>query len=161
MPPKPIFPGSFDPITLGHVATVRLASRVFGGLTIVVAQNLEKNSLFTFEQRMDMTASAVKDIAGVSIDSFSGLLSDYIAQNGVGVVIRGVRNSMDFEYETQMSRLNAGLTGAVTLFFPSDPRYSHISSTMARQVAVLGGDVSGLVPSKIAGKLKMIINEQL
>jgi len=158
MPTNPIFPGSFDPVTLGHVETVRQACRVFGGLTIVLAQNLEKSNLFTLEQRMDMAAAATRDIPGVSVDWFSGLLSDYIKQNNISVIVRSVRNSMDFEYETQMSRLHADMAGAVTVFIPPDPRYAHISSTMARQVAVLGGDITGLVPPEIIKQLTSIIN---
>ena len=146
-----LYAGSFDPMTLGHLDIITRASKIFDEVVIGVTVNLEKNTIFTFDERMDMIKEAVKDIPNVTVDKCEGLLADYVKNNGYNVVVRGLRNTDDFNNELSMDQLHKHLYEgkAETVYIMSEDRYSFISSTMARQVISLGGDGSMLVPETV------------
>ncbi len=148
---KALYAGSFDPMTLGHLDIITRASKIFDEVVIGVTVNLEKKTMFTFDERMDMIKEAVKDIPNVSVDKCDGLLADYVKNNGYNVVVRGLRNTDDFNNELSMDQLHKHLYEgrAETVYIMSEDRYSFISSTMARQVISLGGDGSMLVPETV------------
>ncbi len=148
---KALYAGSFDPLTCGHVDLIKRAAKLYDELVVGVINNPSKRPLFTAEERRMMIEEAVRKISHVSVDCFSGLLADYVNANNFNVVIRGLRGNTDFEYEIQMAQMNARLyEGKVeTIFLMTDPSYSFISSSMAREVASLGGSIKGLVPDNI------------
>ena len=148
---KALYAGSFDPMTLGHLDIITRASKIFDEVVIGVTVNLEKKTMFTFDERMDMIKEAVKDIPNVSVDKCDGLLADYVKNNGYNVVVRGLRNTDDFNNELSMDQLHKHLYEgkAETVYIMSEDRFSFISSTMARQVISLGGDGSMLVPETV------------
>ncbi len=142
--------GSFDPITVGHLDIIRRASAVFDGVIVAVLNNRAKRPAFSVEQRLEFIRRATEDIAGVSVDSFDGLLIDYLRKVGVRVILRGLRAAGDFESETQTAALNRRLyPDAETMFMMTSPEYACVSSTAVREIASFGGDISGLVPPQI------------
>ena len=147
---KALYAGSFDPLTNGHLDIIRRASRMCGEVVGVII-NMSKKSMFSFEERMEMIRKATEDLPNVKVDMFSGLLADYVNQNGFDVVIRGLRATMDFEYEIQMAQMNARLykDDVETVFLMTDPQFSFISSSMAKEVHQLGGSIQGLVPDNV------------
>lgn len=157
---KAVYAGSFDPMTLGHLNIIRRASKLFDELTVAVVVNLEKKTLFTFEERMEMLKEAVSDLPNVKIGMCDGLLADYVNNNDFDVVIRGLRNTDDYVEEESMEKLHRHLyKKADTLFIISDSEYQFISSTMAKQVIGLGGDGSMLVPANVLEKMKVKYNK--
>jgi pantetheine-phosphate adenylyltransferase len=148
---KMLYAGSFDPVTSGHLDVIRRAASLSGELVVGVLTNAAKRCYFTEEERFDMLRAATAGIAGVTIDGFGGLLADYVRANGVVAVVRGLRATTDFEYELQMAQMNARLTGgeAETLFLMTDPKFSFVSSSLIKEVFVLGGDIRGLVPDEV------------
>ena len=150
-----LYPGSFDPITLGHVDLIERASQVFGNLVVGVAiDNAGKSPLFTVDARVDLIREAVGHLDNVIIEPFSGLLVDYARRSKVEVLVRGLRAFSDFEYEFQMALMNRKMSPELeTLFLMPKDEYSYISSSLVRQVAGLGGDVSGFVPANVAEAL--------
>lgn len=148
MKTKALYAGSFDPLTLGHLDIIERAANIFDEVVIGVVINLEKKTMFTFEERMDMINEAVKHIDNVSVDMCDGLLADYVNNNEFNVVVRGLRGMSDFDSEQQMAQLHQHLYNdkTETVFLISDAKYAFISSTMAKQVISLGGDGSCLVP---------------
>ena len=148
---KALYAGSFDPLTNGHLDIIRRASRMCEEVVVGVIINMSKKSMFSFEERMEMIRKATEDLPNVKVDMFSGLLADYVNANGFDVVIRGLRATMDFEYEIQMAQMNARLyEGDVeTVFLMTDPQFSFISSSMAKEVHQLGGSIKGLVPDNV------------
>ena len=131
---KALYAGSFDPLTNGHLDIIRRASRMCGEVVVGVIINMSKKSMFTFEERMEMIRKATEDLPNVKVDTFSGLLADYVNENGFNVVIRGLRATMDFEYEIQMAQINSKLyKGMETVFLMTDERYSYISSSAVRE----------------------------
>lgn len=152
-----IYPGSFDPITNGHIDLVKRTLRVFDRVIVAIATNPEKdNSLFTVEERLEMIREVFKALGHrVRADSFEGLLVDYAAKIGAGVIIRGLRAVSDFEYEFQMAMMNRGLKPNLeTLFMMTGESYFYISSRLVKEVVSLGGDVSGLVPKSVLKRLQ-------
>jgi pantetheine-phosphate adenylyltransferase len=150
-----LFPGSFDPFTLGHLDLVRRASRIFPRLTIGVARNPEKQALFDPEERAEMAREATRGIAGVEVALIAGLVVHACRELGADVVVRGVRSGSDFDYEAQMARTNRVLAPEVdTLLLAPAPEHAHLSSTLVRQIAALGGDASALVPQNVARALQ-------
>lgn len=152
-----IYPGSFDPITNGHIDLVKRTLRVFDRVIVAIATNPEKdNSLFTVEERLEMIREVFKALGHrVRADSFEGLLVDYAAKIGAGVIIRGLRAVSDFEYEFQMAMMNRGLKPNLeTLFMMPGESYFYISSRLVKEVVSLGGDVSGLVPKSVLKRLQ-------
>lgn len=143
-----IYAGSFDPITLGHLDVIERASKLFDQLIVLVTVNPNKKSSFSLEQRKKMIAESTKGLDNIKIDSHEGLLADYVNENNIDVVVRGLRNTDDFNNEYQMAHLNANLyTGNTeTVFLLSAPEHSFISSSAVKEIATLGGDISNLVP---------------
>lgn len=156
MKTKALYAGSFDPLTLGHLDIIERAANIFDEVVIGVVINLEKKTMFTFEERMDMINEAVKHIDNVSVDMCDGLLADYVNNNEFNVVVRGLRGMSDFDSEQQMAQLHQHLYNdkTETVFLISDAKYAFISSTMAKQVISLGGDGSYLVPPCVLDKMK-------
>jgi pantetheine-phosphate adenylyltransferase len=152
-----IYPGSFDPITNGHVDMVKRTLRVFDRVIVAIARNPDKdNSLFTIEERLEMIREVFKGLGKrVQADSFDGLLVDYAKKTGAKVIIRGLRAVSDFEYEFQMAIMNRELEpGLETLFMMTGESYFYISSRLVKEVVSLGGDVSGLVPKIVLKELR-------
>ena len=146
-------PGTFDPVTGGHLDVIERASRHFDTLIAAVLQNPAKDPLFSLEERMAILKEAVADIEGVEVESFSGLLVDYARARGASVVVKGLRAVSDFEYELQMAHMNRHLSDVETFFVMSDPTWSYVSSSLIKEVARYGGDVRGLLPDFIHDQL--------
>jgi pantetheine-phosphate adenylyltransferase len=148
-----VCPGSFDPVTNGHVDVIERASRLYDEVTVGVLMNAAKQGLFPVEERIDMLREVTADLGNVVVDSFHGLLVDYCSEQGIPVVVKGLRAVSDFDYELQMSQMNNRLTGLETLFVATNPEYSFLSSSLVKEVATWGGDVSGLVPEPVLHRL--------
>lgn len=157
---KALYAGSFDPMTLGHLDIIRRASHIFDEVVIGVTVNLEKHTMFTFEERMHMIEEVVKEFPNVTVDKCDGLLADYVLKGGYNVVVRGLRNTDDFNNEASMDQLHKHLYKgqAETVYIMSEDRYAFISSTMARQVISLGGDGSMLVPPYVLEFMRNKLN---
>lgn len=151
---RAIYPGSFDPITYGHLDVIKRAAKMFDELTVSVLNNKVKTPLFSVEERVKIIQEAVKDIPNVNVESFQGLLVDYAKEKGVYVVIRGLRAITDFEYELQTAQTNAKLSnGEVdTVFLTTSLEYAYLSSSSVKEIASFGGDISMCVP-EFVGKL--------
>lgn len=151
-----IYPGSFDPITNGHLSILRRALEIFDEVVIAVAVNSEKKGLFTIPERMEMITTACRDLGlkGVSVDTFDGLLVDYVVKKGTNVVLRGLRALSDFDYEFQLALINRKLSRKVqTVFLMTDYKWLYVSSTIIKEAASLGGDINGLVPLVVRERL--------
>ena len=155
MKTKALYTGSFDPLTNGHFNIIERAAKLYDELTIGIIVNPSKKSMFSLDERVDMIRDAVKSFENVKVDCFSGLLADYVNENGFNVVVRGLRATMDFEYEIQMAHMNARLFNDTveTVFLMTDPKYSFISSSMMKEVHSLGGSIEGLVPDEILKRM--------
>ena len=151
MSKKALYAGSFDPLTLGHLDIIRRASKITDELVVGVIRNPNKASMFSDEERMEMIGECVTDLDNVTVDSFSGLLADYVKGNGFDMVVRGLRNVSDFDSEVQMAQLHEVLyeDRAETIFMITDPKYSYISSSMVKEVFGLGGNIDSWVPRKV------------
>jgi pantetheine-phosphate adenylyltransferase len=150
-----IYPGSFDPITYGHIDIVERALEIFDKVIIAIAHNAEKRSLFTVEERLEMVRAIFKDTPNVITDSFKGLLVDYVAKTNAKVILRGLRATSDFEYEFHMASMNRSLNSHLdTLFMMTGKDYFFVSSRTIKEVASLGGAVEGLVPDLVVRRLK-------
>jgi pantetheine-phosphate adenylyltransferase len=150
-----VYAGSFDPITNGHVDLLERSSPLFDKIIVAVVHNVYKQPLFTQPERIEFIADATRHLQNIEIDCFSGLLVDYLQEKEAGFIIRGLRSFADFEYETTMSMFNKALLPEVeTIFMMSKPDYVYISSTGVKEAALLGGDVSKLVPDIVAAGLK-------
>ena len=150
-----IYPGSFDPITYGHIDIVERTLEIFDKVIVAIAYNIEKRSLFTVEERLKMIKTLFKDTPNVVVDSFKGLLVDYVAKTNAKVILRGLRATSDFEYEFHMASMNRSLnTHLDTLFMMTNKDYFFVSSRTIKEVASLGGAVEGLVPDLVARELK-------
>ncbi len=150
-----VYPGSFDPITNGHLDIVKRASRLYDKVIIGVLDNSSKSPMFSPIERKEMIDENIKDIPNVSCDVFSGLLVDFAKQNGATVIIKGLRTVADFEYEFQMALLNKALNPEYeTMFMMTDSKYSYISSSMVKEVAKYNGELDGLVPHNVILKIK-------
>ena len=148
---KALYAGSFDPLTNGHFDIIKRASGFCDELVVGVISNPSKMPLFSEEERISQIETICRGYTNVKAASFSGLLADYVNDNGFNMVVRGLRSSVDFEYELQMAQINARLyKGDVeTVFLMTDPAYSFVSSSMAKEVSGLGGDISGMVPDVV------------
>lgn len=145
-----IYPGSFDPVTLGHLDIIERVSRLFPSVRVAVLDNPEKHPAFSVADRIAMLGKACAHLQNIQIDSFSGLLVDYMRKTGAGIVIRGLRAVTDFESEFQMAQVNRQMAKSVeTMFLMTSPDYAYISSNVVKQVAAFGGDVSMFVPASI------------
>ena len=146
-----ICPGSFDPITLGHLNVIRRASRIFDSVVVCVMQNSAKTApMFTVEEKMDMVKRAVSRYPNVTVDTFSGLLAEYVKRYENAVLVKGLRAASDFEYEFQMNLINKQINPALdTMFLTADGKYTFLSSSVVREMAAYGADLTGLVPNEI------------
>ena len=151
---RAIYPGSFDPVTFGHLDIIKRAAEIFDELTVSVLNNKVKTPLFSVEERVKMLEEVCSDIPNVRVDSFSGLLVDYAGKNGSGVVIRGLRAITDFEYELQMAQTNRKISqGVDTVFLTTSLEYAYLSSTTVKEVASFGRDVGQFVPECVAREI--------
>lgn len=146
-------PGTFDPVTNGHLDIIVRSSRCFEEVVVAVLENPSKTPLFALEERVAMLKEATADLANVEIGSFSGLLVDYASRRNGGVVVKGLRAITDFEFEIQMAQMNERLAGIETLFMPTNPKWSFLSSSLIKEVARLGGNVDGLIPAQVRDRL--------
>jgi pantetheine-phosphate adenylyltransferase len=156
---KAVCPGSFDPITFGHLDVIARASGIFDEVIIAVMVNRTKASLFTVDERIAMIKDVVSKYANVKVDSWSGLLVDYCKTNGVSAIVKGLRAVSDFDYELQMAQMNLQLKGVDTLFMATTPAYSFLSSSLVKEIANYGGDVSALVPANVLTLMKARLAE--
>jgi pantetheine-phosphate adenylyltransferase len=150
---RAVCPGSFDPVTNGHVDVISRAAALYDELVVAVLVNPGKAGLFTVEERMELLRDAVAGLPTVRIDSFQGLLVDYCRAHDIPVIVKGLRAVSDFEYELQMAQMNRELAGTETLFVPTAPQVGHLSSSLVKQIALFGGDVSSLVPGAVLDRL--------
>ena len=152
---KALYTGSFDPLTCGHIHIINRAARLYDELTVGIISNPAKKAMFTIEERVDMVSEVLNGLENVKVGHFSGLLADYVNANGFNVVVRGLRATMDFEYELQMAHMNARLfhEDVETVFLMTDPKYSFISSSMVKEVHSLRGSIDGLVPDVILRRM--------
>lgn len=151
---RAVCPGSFDPITNGHLDIIERASRLYDELIVAVLVNPEKAGKFDVETRIAMIQESTSHLPGVTVDSFHGLLVHYCRDHCVEVIVKGLRAISDFEYEVQMAQMNRGLSGIETIFMPTGPEHGHLSSSLIKAVAHFGGDVAHLVPAPVLQRLR-------
>ncbi len=151
---RAIFPGSFDPITNGHLDVVKRAMRLFDELIIAVGRSPVKNQLFTPEERVEMIAELITDLPGVRVESFEGLTVEYAAKRKADVILRGLRSLTDVQYEFQLAMTNRAVAGIETVFIMTSEQYGFTSSTLIREIASLGGDLSNLIPPSVQKRLE-------
>ncbi|MBE5881684.1 MAG: pantetheine-phosphate adenylyltransferase [Lachnospiraceae bacterium] len=149
---KAIYPGSFDPMTCGHLDVIRRSAEIFDELTVSVLNNVNKTALFSVEERVNILKEATKDLPNVKVESFSGLLIDYAKSKNIHVVIRGLRAITDFEYELQIAQTNRKLSGdwLDTMFLTTSLEYAYLSSSTVKEIASFAGDISECVPDFVA-----------
>ena len=149
-----MYPGTFDPVTNGHLDLVRRAAKLFDRVVVAVASSPNKTPMFTLEERITMARSALADAPNITVDGYGGLTVDYVRQHGLRVIIRGLRAVSDFEYEFQLATMNRHLRSEVeTIFLTPAEEYTFVSSTFVREIGVLGGDISPFVPPAVAAAL--------
>ena len=155
---KALYTGSFDPMTNGHLDIIKRAARLCDELTVGIIGNPQKKAMFTLEERATMMREALEGIENVKVEHFSGLTADYVNENEFNVIVRGLRSTLDFEYEAPMERMNARLFDhdVETIYLMADPAYSFVSSTIVKEVFNLGGSIEGLVPDVILKYMKRI-----
>jgi pantetheine-phosphate adenylyltransferase len=151
---RAVCPGSFDPVTNGHLDIIGRASRLFDEVIVGVLINQSKTGLFSIDERIAMLREATSGYGNVRIESFQGLLVDFCKTVQAAVVVKGLRAVSDFDYELKMAQMNIGLASVETLFMPTNPLYSFLSSSLVKEVAKWGGDVSALVPDQVLAALR-------
>lgn len=154
-----VCPGSFDPITFGHLDIIERASKMFDEVVIAVLVNVTKSSLFSVDERMEMIREVTKKYGNVKVDSWSGLLVYYCQENKIPIIVKGLRAVTDFDYELQMSQINLQLKGVETLFMSTAPAHSFLSSSLVKEIASYDGDVSNYIPASLVPKLKARLAE--
>jgi pantetheine-phosphate adenylyltransferase len=152
---RAVCPGSFDPITFGHLDIIARASAHFDHVVIAVLENRTKSSLFTVDERIEMIRETTAHLSNVSVDSWSGLLVDYCKSNSIQAIVKGLRAVSDFDYELQMAQVNLQGSGVETMFMATSPVHSFLSSSLVKELAHYGGDVSTMVPASINAALKL------
>lgn len=157
---RAVCPGSFDPITNGHLDIIERASKLYDVVHVAVLVNRNKQGMFTIEERIGLIEEVTAGFGNVVVESHHGLLVDYCRDRGIPAIIKGLRAVSDFDYELQMAQMNHGLTGVETLFVPTSPTYSFLSSTLVKEVASYGGDVSHLLPATAHARLVERIAER-
>jgi pantetheine-phosphate adenylyltransferase len=150
---RAVCPGSFDPVTNGHLDIVRRASTLFDEVVVAVGVNASKNRLFSPDERIAMLTEACREFDNVQVDSFSGLLTRFCEERDIHAIVKGLRAVSDFDYELQMAQMNASLAPVETVFVPASPEHSFLASSLIKEVAALGGDVSRLVPPAVHDRL--------
>jgi pantetheine-phosphate adenylyltransferase len=151
---RALCPGSFDPVTNGHLDIIGRAAQLYDEVVVAVFINQSKQSLFTVDERREMLHEVTAHLGNVRIDTFQGLTVDYCRANGIPVIVKGLRAVSDFDYELQMAQMNRGLADVDTLFMPTNPEYSFLASSLVKEIAKWGGDVSSLVPPHVLQRLK-------
>jgi pantetheine-phosphate adenylyltransferase len=146
-------PGSFDPVTRGHLDIIGRAADLYDEVVVAVGLNPSKSRMFSFDERTEMLREATAKWNNVTVDSFDGLIVDFCKSRGIQVIVKGLRAISDFDYELQMAQMNLGLQGVETMFMTTNPQYSFLSSSLVREVAKFGGDVSSMVPDHVAKRL--------
>ena len=152
---RALFPGSFDPVTRGHLDIVARGARLFDSVTVAVAENIDKRAVFSLEERVALLEECLPDLPNLAVCTFSGLLVDFCRANGHDIILRGQRNAGDFQYEYQMAHSNRQLNPDIeTVFLMTAPEYSFISSSLIRDIVKNGGDVAAFVPEPVAHSLR-------
>jgi pantetheine-phosphate adenylyltransferase len=155
MPTLAVYPGSFDPLTNGHVDIITRGSRLFDRIVVAILVNPDKNPLFEMSERVDIARAVFRDLPNVEVDTFEGLLVDYVERRGAHVIVRGLRAVSDFEFEFQMALMNRRLNGKIeTVFMMPAEQYTYISSRLIKEVFSLGGRVHGMVPDMVYERLR-------
>jgi len=152
---RAVCPGSFDPITYGHLDIIKRASNHFDQVVVAVLENRTKSSLFTVPERIAMIRESVIDLPNVVVDSWSGLLVDYCKSNSITTIVKGLRAVTDFDYELQMAQLNLQASGVETMLMATAPAYSFLSSSIVKELAHYGGDVSTMIPQNVNDAIKL------
>ncbi len=152
---RAVCPGSFDPITLGHLDIIKRASAHFDQVVVAVLENRTKSSLFTVPERIEMIRESVADLPNVIVDSWSGLLVDFCKSNSITTIVKGLRAVTDFDYELQMAQLNLQASGVETMLMATAPAYSFLSSSIVKELAHYGGDVSTMIPPNVNAAIKL------
>ena len=151
---RAVCPGSFDPVTNGHLDIIGRASKLYDEVVVAVLINKTKSSLFSVEERVQLLKECSSEYPNVRVASFHGLIVDFCRENDIQVIAKGLRAVSDFDYELKMAQMNNGLSQVETLFMPTSPLYSFLSSSLVKEVATFGGDVTGLVPGPVLEKLR-------
>ncbi len=157
---RAVCPGSFDPVTNGHLDIVSRASKLFDEVVVAVLINKSKQGLFTVDERMDMLREVCAEFPNVKVDAFHGLLVNFCRDRDIIAIVKGLRAVSDFDYELQMAQMNSSLAPVETVFVPTSPTYSFLASSLVKEVAAYGGDVSGLVPEKVLPLLTERLKER-
>ncbi|WP_375489785.1 pantetheine-phosphate adenylyltransferase [uncultured Jatrophihabitans sp.] len=150
---RALCPGSFDPVTNGHIDIIGRAANLYDEVTVAVFVNQSKSSLFSVDERKAMLVEVSAEYPNVQIDTFEGLVVDYCREHDIPVIVKGLRAVSDFDYELQMAQMNRGLAGIDTLFMPTNPEYSFLASSLVKEIAKWGGDVASLVPPNVLKRL--------
>lgn len=154
-----IYPGSFDPITLGHIDIIKRAAKVFDKVTVAVLINVDKKGMFTIDERVEMIKQAISDFENVEVISFSGLLVNLVKEKKEPIIIKGLRNPTDFNYEMQMDILNKMLDkNCETMYFLADSKYNVVSSSAVKQIIAFNGNIEGMVPGIVLERVKEMLN---
>jgi len=151
---RALCPGSFDPVTNGHIDIISRTASLYDEVVVAVFINQSKSGLFTVDERRDMLVEVTAEWPNVTIDVFEGLVVDYCRAHDIPVIVKGLRAVSDFDYELQMAQMNRGLAGIDTLFMPTNPEYSFLASSLVKEIAKWGGDVASLVPPNVLKRLK-------
>ena len=157
---RAVCPGSFDPVTNGHLDIVARASQLFDEVVVAVGVNKSKSRLFSADERIDMLTEACRDFPNVKVDSFSGLLTTFCQERDIVAIVKGLRAVSDFDYELQMAQMNSSLADIETVFVPTSPEWSFLASSLVKEVATFGGDVSGLIPDFVHERLTARLDER-
>lgn len=150
-----VCPGSFDPVTLGHIDVFERAAAQFDELVIAILVNPSKTGMFTVEERIEMIEESTSHLSNLRVEAGSGLVVDFARARGLSAIVKGLRTGTDFEYELQMAQMNRHVAGVDTFFVATTPQYSFVSSSLAKEVATLGGDVSALLPAAVNQRLRV------
>jgi len=148
-----VCPGSFDPVTNGHLDIIARAAQLYDEVVVAVGANLSKSTLFTPTERVELIRDAVKELGNVRVENFDGLIVDFCRQNHISAIVKGLRAVSDFDYEMQMAQMNYSQAGVETLFMTTNPLYAFLSSSLVKEFCKFGGDVSGLVPANVLSHL--------
>lgn len=156
-----VYPGSFDPVTMGHLDIIARASKQFDRVIVAVLNNMSKNPLFTVEERKELIRTVTSDLPNVEVDSFRDLTANYVRQKEAQVIVRGIRSVTDFEYELMLASTNSKLNpDAETIFMMTNPKYSYLSSSIVKEIAHYNGDVTDLVSPQVEAALRQKISEK-
>ena len=154
-----VCPGSFDPVTNGHLDIISRAAQLYDEVVVAVAQNPSKTTLFTADERVELIREAMKQLDNVRVERFEGLTVDFCRDNDISAIVKGLRAVSDFDYEMQMAQMNYNQAGVETLFMTTNPLYAFLSSSLVKDFAKFGGDVSGLVPPTVLDRLTSRLSE--